>query len=267
MIHLEKFVSTCHDTIFKKGNKESEEALAYLTQRHLNKETIEANKIGYCPWKCEIPAEVKEFGKKPGEDRIVDHSYRIRGRIIVPIYSEFGKLVGLATRKPTFAEGYSWWNLPFPKGNHFFLMDKARKNIFEDNIIYIVEGYMDALVLWQEGLKTVVGLMGSKLTLRKVGLIARYCNNVCLSLDTDANQSGQKGKNQSVALLHKFGFCESISEITLPLKDGQKSQDPDDFVTKNGLDKYKSMRQTIDSATIRKICEEYQKEKESETKT
>ena len=252
MTYLDKFVLECHNTIFE-DNKECREALNYLTTRHITKNSIVFHKLGYCPYKFNIPTEIKEYGQDHSSVKKLDYSFRIRGRLIVPVYSEFGEIVGLATRRPSFEAGFSWWNLPFPKGNYLFMLDKARKYIFNDNEVFIVEGYMDALILWQAGLKTVVGLMGTKLNLRKIGLIARYCDNICVSLDSDQNESGQKARDKSISILHKFGF-ENISEITLPLKDGQKSADPSDFVAEQGLEEYKKLRKTLNISAIQKIC-------------
>lgn len=257
---LSKFIDKCHTTLGRNDSREVNNAFDYLTERKLNKRTLTHHKIGYCPWDAKIPTAIKEIGKAPDSKRNVDYSYCIRGRIIVPIFSEFGIPVAFATRRPTFEQGYSWWNTPFTKGNHLFLLDKARRHVFDGNMIHIVEGYIDALMLWQEGLKTVVGLMGTKLTFRKVGLIARYCNNVCFCLDTDKNNSGQKAKNKSVAIMHKLSCYEDLASIDLPLPDDADSEDPANFVCQHGIDEYLKLQKTMPISEIRDICQKVQDE-------
>jgi DNA primase len=173
---------------------------------------------------------------------------------VVPIYSEFGEAVGLATRKPSTAPGNSWWNMPAPfkKGNYLFMLDKARKAIFAKNKAYIVEGYMDALIPNQAGLDNVVSIMGTATTLRRIGLLARYCNNVCICMDADENKAGQNAQDLAVSLLRRFDFCESISVIMgLPI-----GVDPDEYVMEYGLNKFLSLEKTLSASEIRKICKE-----------
>ena len=126
----------------------------------------------------------------------------------------------------------------------------ARQKIFEDNKIYLVEGYIDGILLYQENLRAVCSLMGTALTSRKIGLIARYCNNICLCLDADKNQSGQKAQNKAIFSLKEFGFCESLSVIDLPI-----GVDPDVFVTKNGLEAFLANERQLKTKEILNICD------------
>ena len=178
MSHLNHFILQCHDNLLNGKGSEIEEAKGYLSQRHINSASVLTHKIGYCKYKDIIPDEINYFGKSQEEIDINGkggYAYFIRGRIIVPVYSEFGYVVGFATRKPSFEKGNTWWNIskPFHKSNHLFLLDKARKTIFQNDKIYLVEGYIDAIILYQEGLQNTVGLMGTNLSPRQVGLISR----------------------------------------------------------------------------------------------
>lgn len=251
MSRLEEFVLSCHKNI-SSGDLEIETAIDYLTQRGLKYQTINKHKIGYCHTRDTIPDEIAFYGKENRDDDKYGKGfdYFIRGRIIIPIYSEFQNLVGFATRKPSFDKGNTWWNLssPFKKNNHLFLLDKARKNIFSENKIYIVEGYMDALILMQEGLNNVVAVMGTTLSHRKIGLIARYCNNVCICLDVDQNNAGQIAQQEFVYSLKQFNFCESISVISLPM-----GVDPDVYVMQNGLKSFLDLEHKLGETEIAKI--------------
>lgn len=236
MSYLNQFVKQCHENLLYGKSIEVATARDYLSKRNIKSESILLHAIGYCNYKEQIPKEIAFYGKEEKDININGkggYAYFIRGKVIVPIYSEFGLLVGFATRKPSFDPGNTWWNLsrPFYKGNHLFLMDKSRKAIFDNDKIYLVEGYMDAILLYQEGLRGVVGLMGTNLSPRQVGLIARYCSNICFCLDVDVNNSGQKAQNKAIYFIKKFDFYESISAIDgLPV-----GEDPDVFVSKNGL--------------------------------
>jgi DNA primase len=238
------------------SNEEVAIVIDYLAQRYVKPETINFHKIGYCLSDDDIPYEINYYGKKEEEIRDDDrgYDYFIRGKIVVPIYEEFGKIVGFATRKPSFEAGNTWWNLskPFKKGNHLHLMDKVRKDVFENNKIYLVEGYMDAIILHQEGLREVVSIMGTNLSPRKIGLISRYCNNVCLCMDVDENKAGQKAQNKAIYMLKKFDCCESISIIDgLPI-----GIDPDEYVAENGLQSLLNKERKLSDVEINKIYKE-----------
>jgi len=234
MSHLVQFIQECHQNLLNDSTDETDKARIYLKKRHLTLETIKQHNIGYCPRGQNIPDAIKYYGKKEDDEKTKSgYTYFINGRVIVPVYSEFGHAVGFATRKPTFEAGNTWWNLPkpFKKGQHLYLLNKARKAMFDKNKVVIVEGYVDALQLYQAGLHEVVALMGTKLTPRTIGLIARYCDNICLCLDADANMSGQVGMEKAIYSLKEHDFYDSISVISgLPI-----GEDPDIYVAKHGI--------------------------------
>jgi len=259
MSQLEQFILQCYNNIALNKNLEVEAAIGYLDRRGVKPATVDLHKIGYCCSKDTIPDEVLFYGMdaKKKEKYKQGFDYYIRNKIIVPIYSEFDELVGFATRKPSFEKGYSWWNISFKKNQHLFLLDKARKNVFKRNKIYLVEGYMDALILMQEGLAEVVAVMGTKLSHRKIGLIARYCTNVCICLDSDQNNSGQKAQREFICALKDLGFCESISVINdLPI-----GEDPDVFVIKNGLKAFLELEKTLSEKEILEIRKKVSEDK------
>jgi len=249
---LDCFITESHDFLLNGSKKEIDEARSYLNEtRKISDKSIHTHKIGYWPKYEPIPDEVKFYGKKEEDRDGNGYSYFIQNRVIVPIYDEFGKVVGFATRRPTTEPGNTWWNLssPFKKGNHLFLLDKSRKNVFNKNKIYLVEGYVDAIILYQEKLEEVCSLMGVHLSPRKIGLIVRYCDSICICLDTDKNRAGQDACEKAIYTLNQFGFSKSISTISLPLK-----EDPDEYVMKNGLDDFLSLEKKLSKKEVEKIC-------------
>jgi DNA primase len=222
----------------------------YLTQKRLfTKQTIIEHGIGFCPWGVDLDPEIRYYGEDLEDPNKRDWQYSIWGRIIVPIRDEFGNIISLTTKKP--AEGkHPWWNLPFVKSHSLFLIDKAKKAMYNDNKAYVVEGYADALTLHQHGLKNVVAIMGTALTLRKIAMIARYCNNICFCFDVDENESGQKASDTSILMVKKYCFCEDISVIdTIPI-----GEDPDSFVQSYGIEKYLSHERVLTKKDIEKIA-------------
>jgi DNA primase len=251
-------ISNCLDTFIKESHlnlihNKPKEALEYLESRGISEESIVEHSIGYCTSRDDIPYDIKHFGKDETTPIYSGGcSYVIEGRLILPIYSEFEEAVGLATRKPSHEKGNTWWNLPHPfkKGNHLFLMNKARQNIFKENKAYIVEGYIDAIIAYQHGISNVVALMGTALTQRKIGLLIRYCNNICLSLDIDENESGQIATDRVIYILNEFGFCEDLSMIEgMPV-----GEDPAQFILNKSVKDFISMEKVLTLKEISQIC-------------
>ena len=257
---LSEFIVACHNNLINRIDREAIIGLEYLTSRNLLEESIVTHRIGCCSSSTKLPDFIRFFGQESCEEnKKWDMSSFIRGRLIVPICSEFGRVVGFSTRVPSKSPGNTWWNVPFKKSNYIFLLNKTRKEVFNQNKIYLVEGYMDALVLYQSGIKNIGCIMGTSLSSRKIGLIARYCNNVCLCFDTDKNEAGQKAQKMAIAILKKFDFCEKISVIdNLPV-----GEDPDVFVTKYGIEPFLFNQRVLKSVEIKKIFKDvYCKNKE-----
>lgn len=246
--YLANFIKDCNKCIFNQSNGESLVARNYLKERGFKDETINFHKIGYCPKNKYVDGILWDNGEQKYSKSL--HEF-IRGRIIVPIYDEFDKEIAIATRKPFKGKENTWWNLNFKKGNHIYLFGKSRKYVFNKNKIYLVEGYADGLILYQEGLKEIGVLMGTKFTLRMVGLIARYCDNVCVCMDADENKSGQYARNKIIDTLYTLNTCSTISTINLPIK-----VDPDEYVLKNGLKQFLSLEETLSKDQLNKIHQE-----------
>jgi len=250
---LAPFIERCHSVLVNDAQDESKKAREYLSSRNISAESITEHKIGYCPLKESLSEDIRSYGKSPyGNGGVKDYSYFIRGKIVVPVYTEFNQITGFATRSPSHEPGNAWWNLPLPfkKSEHLFLLNKTRKNIFDKNKIYVVEGYMDAILLYQAGLKEVVSLMGISLYPRKIGLMLRYCSHICFCMDTDENKSGQIAQEKAIYTLKQFAMFDTISIINgLPI-----GEDPDVYVTKHGLPQFLSLEKQLTSPEIKEIC-------------
>lgn len=250
---LSNFVDKCFYNLMKTRSKEVINAFNYLTtERKISKETIDEFSLGYCQPKQELCDYIKNYGGEYLKGHERDLSYFIQGRIIVPIYDEMGEsIIGMATRPPFSGKEYTWWNLPYPfqKSYHLYMLHKSRPHIFKHNKVYLVEGYADALSLWQSGIKNVACIMGTSLSLRQVGLIIRYCNEICFCFDVDENNSGQRAFNKSVYLINQLNVFNKISKLNLPL-----NYDPDDFVKKYGKEKLLSLEQNLSDKDIDEIC-------------
>lgn len=258
-MELEPLVKACEKALFS-GTKEAVSALEYLkTCRGLNDEIIRDVRFGICPGD-------KAFLSSFCSEKEVFANKKILGKIVLPIMSEFDKVAGLAARCPDPNEK-GWWNTSFDKSKYIFLFNKGRKDIFHQNRAYIFEGYIDALILRQSGLMNAIAVMGTSLGHRRIGLISRYCNSICICYDNDKNRAGYMGQLKTMADLNVLGFHE-VSKIELP----EKGQDPDEFVLKHGLDAFLALEKEVTRQELLCAREQYEEMKEQnrnfvETKT
>lgn len=249
---LKRFILDCNNNLVQsKNNPEIDKAFEYLELRGISNESIIEHNLGYCFKNQKIPKDISFFGRDGKYDKYWSgYNSQIEGRVVVPILSEFNNHVGFATHTPFILKDQVWWNLPKPfyKGNHLFLLNKSRKEIFDKNKVYLVEGYVDAILMYQKGIKNVAALMGTALTQRKISLIMRYCDNICFCLDSDENESGQNARDKSIAIIDELGFCDNISTIDLPL-----GEDPASYLLKNEPESLLEKEHTLTYKEIIKI--------------
>lgn len=105
------------------------------------------------------------------------------------------------------------------------------KNHCADRII-LVEGNMDVISLHQAGFPNTVAPLGTAFTEEQVSLLARYTKEIVLTMDADA--AGQKAIRRASQMLENTGL--KVRVITIP--DGK---DPDEFIKKNGPDRFKAL--------------------------
>jgi DNA primase len=168
---------------------------------------------------------------KGNEGRLYD---KYSGRIIFPIYSPNGRVVGFGGRildKNDNAAKYlnSPESVIYTKGKTLYGLSHSKDEIRRLNKVIMVEGYMDLISLFQAGVKNVVAVSGTALTEDQVILLSRYTKNIVLLFDAD--NAGIKASMRSIEILLKKDF--EIKIVALP-----KGEDPDSFVNTFGKDKF-----------------------------
>ena len=160
----------------------------YLTERGLTPETIVDFGLGHCA------------------------KGMMAGRIAIPIHNVEGKVVAYAGRWPGEpADGTPKYKLPpgFRKSLELFNLDRACKE-HSDKPLIIVEGFFDCIKLWQLGVKRVVALMGSTLSVAQAELIRKHTDSrsqVIVMLDED--DAGRAGREDIVQRLAPWLFIKT----------------------------------------------------------
>ena len=85
---------------------------------------------------------------------------------------------------------------------------QAKKAIRTQETVYLVEGYLDVLMLAQSGIENVVATSGTALTPDQVKLVKRFSENVTMLFDGDS--AGIKAAMRGVDLLLEGGLNVKI---------------------------------------------------------
>lgn len=213
----------------------------YLKGRGITDETIKKFGIGfaldnwqgirsYLKQRGFSEEEILELGltTKNEKGNIYD---RFRNRIIFPVFNVSGRVIGFGGRvlddsKPKYL------NSPetpiFHKGTNLYGLNLAIKNNPSRTII-MVEGYMDVISLFQQGVTNVVATLGTALTEGQCKLLKRYIDTVIVSFDSDV--AGQNATIRGLEILQKSGFDLKILQIP-------RGKDPDEFIRSYGKEKF-----------------------------
>ncbi|MCX7977778.1 MAG: DNA primase [Bdellovibrionaceae bacterium] len=212
----------------------------YIRQRGLTPETLSAFEIGYAPRDWEgltkyllskgVSAETAETARlivrrKEGGG----YFDMFRGRLMFPIINTMGETLAFGGRVLDPGEQPKYLNSPetliFEKKKILYGLRQSSSWIRSEDLAVVVEGYMDAVSLWQAGIKNVVAVMSSTLTPEQARVIRRMTANVLMLLDGD--EAGLAGAERSLPVLLAAGTYPTC--VVLP-----SGQDPDDFVRSSG---------------------------------
>lgn len=217
----------------------------YLQKRSVTDETVKQFRLGYVPdtWRSltdymEASGLSLQLAEQAGlvvagkEGRFYD---RFRGRLIFPIENIFGEIIAFGGR--ILGEGEpKYLNSPespvYTKGKNLYGLVRAREAIRQSGFCLIVEGYFDAISLWNAGVRNVVATLGTALTRDHLELLRRYTQDVVALFDPD--EAGRKALDRSLELF--LGAKMHARALVLP-----GGCDPDDYIKKFGKEKLEEL--------------------------
>ena len=227
------------------NTKSGLEAKDYLHKRGLSDEDINKFRIGLS---LDEPATLKNILEKKGytiktiEDlglvNNVDGKFFdvFRGRIMFPLYDTEGHVIGYSARIYRGEAVAKYINTKetylYKKGNYLYNYHLAKDEAKRSKKLIIVEGQMDAIRLYINGIKNVVALMGTALTKEQVELIKRLRCDVILGLDGD--DAGKMATLKNGEILTQNNINVQVIRINL-------KKDPDEYVFTYGIDGYLKM--------------------------
>ena len=227
-----------HERLYKPLAKIAQD---YVKQRKLDNNTLKAFKIGYSGEYNELYKHLKAQGFKDEEilatglvnknDRgeFID---RYRKRLMFPIMDVSGKVIAFGGRKLEQNEKLAKYinsneNLVYSKKKHLFGLNLAKQS--DSKRIILVEGYMDAISLYQRGFDNVVASQGTAVTEELGRLLRKYCEQVIISYDSDS--AGQEAIMRGLGILEAQGCDARVLQM-------EGAKDPDEYVIKYGSGRF-----------------------------
>ncbi|EUJ43051.1 DNA primase [Listeria riparia FSL S10-1204] len=243
MIEIHQLASKLYHYLLME-TEEGQEALQYLLDRGMSEQELDHFEIGFAPahastvttflQKREVDlALAVESGLLTERDdgEVVD---RFRNRIMFPIKSDRGQLVGFSGRLFNQEDGPKYLNSPetpiFNKRNILYHFSDARQEIRKKEEILLLEGYMDVISSVSATFSNGVASMGTSLTEEHVQMIRRVTNRAIICYDGD--RAGIEASFKAGTMLAEQHRLE-VFVLQLP-----NGKDPDDFIRSEGADKF-----------------------------
>lgn len=215
--------------------------LSYFKERGFTNDTIKTFNLGYCldEWQAFTDEALKKGYlldnlEKTGltivkPDKKFD---RFKGRVIFPIHSMSGRVLGFGGRiLTTDKKAAKYLNSPesevYHKSKILYGIYHAKQAIAKEDNCYLVEGYTDVIQFHQTGIKNVVASSGTALTPEQIRLINRLTKNITVLFDGDA--AGIRASLRGIDLILEQGM--NVKVCTFP-----EGEDPDSFAKQNTLE-------------------------------
>ncbi|HEX5733134.1 MAG TPA: DNA primase [Blastocatellia bacterium] len=230
--------------------QEGERAREYVASRGINDETQKLFRVGYAPDRWDgLVNHLREMGATTDE---IDSSGlavvkeqggfydRFRGRVIFPITDSQNRVIAFGGR--VMGEGEpKYLNSPetaiYTKGRNLYGLAHAKNQIRNLGFAILVEGYLDCIIPFQEGVHNVVASLGTALTDSQVRLLRRYMDQPQIVVNFDPDSAGQAATMRSIEMLLAEGFKVNI--LHMPT-----DEDPDEYVRAHGGESFLKLLKT-----------------------
>ncbi len=244
---------------FKKNlfSTNGSDALNYLMNiRGFSKEVVDKYEIGFAlkSWDSLLICFTKE--KQYPQELIIasglfipkenSNSYydRFRGRVIVPIFDESGKVIGFGGRTISNDEP-KYLNSPetlvFNKGNNLYGLNFAKEEIKKSNQVILTEGYFDVISAHSHGLLNTVATLGTALTPYQGRLLGKFTESKKVYLCMDSDTAGKKAVESIFKLINS---PENQISLDVEVVSELGAKDLDEALKQHSLSELKSRMQS-----------------------
>ena len=236
-------------------NERGFHAYRYLKDRQLSDEMILAFGLGYSnPYSDDLYKYLRGKGyseeliRKAGlinTDERQGVYDKFWNRVMFPIMDVNNRVIGFGGRvmgdgKPKYLNSPE--TVVFDKSRNLYGLNRARTS--RKPYFLLCEGYMDVISLHQAGFTNAVASLGTALTAGHASLIKRYVKEVYLTYDSD--EAGTKAALRAIDIINNVGGRARVIRL-------KNAKDPDEYINKNGVEKFKEAVKNAMPATEFKI--------------
>lgn len=218
---------------FLQAYEESADSKTYATKRW-SEDSIKLFGIGWAP---DDFNGLKDWAAKNGlkQEILLDAGLLketngkvfdfFRGRLIIPVYNKYGRVVGFTGRLLKEVEGAPKYmntaeTLVYQKKDMLYGMFQARSEISKEGFAFMAEGNPDVIKMHQLGVGNTVAPMGSGVTVEQCHELRRICKTVTIISETD--RAGIAAVIRNGKLLMKQGF--RVNVLALPEEYNEKNE-------------------------------------------
>ena len=166
----------------------------------------------------------------------------LRKRVVFPIANERGNPIGFGGRVIDPLDSPKYLNIPetklYRKSRVLFGLAQGLADLRASRRAILVEGYLDVMRMHQHGFREALATCGTALTPEHIQVLERNADRAVLLFDGD--DAGIKAALRSAPLFLNSGMEARV--VLLP--DGQ---DPDDFLSREGADAFRSLLDQAES--------------------
>ena len=256
MFLVSEFARDYFHRILLDDNEGKAIGLSYFKERGFTDETIEKFQLGYAlnNWDAFSSEAINKgynlkYLESTGltivkQDLLAPNGVkqfdRFKGRVLFPIHSMSGRVLGFGGRILTNdKKAAKYLNSPdsdiYHKSNVLYGIYYAKQSIAKEDNCYLVEGYTDVISFHQSGIENVVASSGTALTENQIRLINRLTKNITILFDGDA--AGIRASIRGIDLILEQGM--NVRVLYFP--DGD---DPDSFAKKVSTEELKEYLNT-----------------------
>ena len=225
---------------------QGKKTIKYLKERGISGETAKFFQLGYSSIKKptlyeNLKNEFKEIDLDEsglfGKNDDGEHYDRFRDRLMFPIRNIKGECIAFGGRLLSDKKDQAkYLNSPetktYKKKYELYGLYEIREINKRPESIFLVEGYMDVIGLFQHGIKNAVASSGTAFTQEQLRKILSYTNTIYIVFDGD--EAGYKASWRAVEnALSLLREDTRISFIFL-----EPNEDPDSYVSSNGKDAF-----------------------------
>jgi DNA primase len=198
-------------------------ALAYANKRGLDAEMIKKFNLGYAPDGDNLSKFMQNKGFNPKE--LIDFGFSVerhgriydkfRERLVFPIYSLKGEVVGFSARTLVKDGIPKFLNSPetilYKKSELPYGFYQGKEAIRKQGFVIFFEGNVDIVNSHRVGVENVACPLGTAITPEQLKLVKRYAEKVYFCFDTDT--AGYKALLRGIEIAENLGMQHRVVNI------------------------------------------------------